>query len=132
MYKRQTLSTDPACDIGPAYIALDHDQRHTLNTGFTANLPLHTWFSTNVYYGSGFSNGLANSGQGPYQGPYLPVHTTFDVSAGHALGERWRISATVINATNHRVLLDNSITIGGFHFNDPRLISAELRYRFKF
>jgi hypothetical protein len=127
-----TLPTDPACDLGPNYIALDHDQRHTLNTGFTANLPLRTWFSTNVYYGSGFSNGLANSGQGPYQGPYLPVHTTFDVSAGHAIGERWRISATAINATNHRVLLDNSITIGGFHFNDPRLITAELRYRFRF
>ena len=134
-----TLPTDPACDLGPNYIALDHDQRHTLNTGFSANLPLHSWFSTNVYYGSGFSNGLACSGPSsclnnpsPYQGPYLPVHTTFDVSAGHSIGERWRISATVINATNHRVLLDNSITFGGFHFNDPRLISAELRYRFKF
>jgi hypothetical protein len=23
-------------------------------------------------------------------------------------------------------------TIGGFHFNDPRMISAELRYRFHF
>jgi hypothetical protein len=126
------LPTDPACDLGPQYIALDHDQRNTLNTGFTATLPLRTWFSTNVYYGSGFSNGLAGANQGPYNGPYLPVHTTFDVSAGHAIGERWRISATVINATNHRVLLDNSITIGGFHFNDPRLVSAELRYRFKF
>ena len=128
-----TNPQDPACTNGGFnYISLDHDQRNTLNTGFEATLPLHTWFSTNVYYGSGFSNGLANSGQGPYQGPYLPVHTTFDASAGHALGERWRISATVINVTNHRVLLDNSITIGGFHFNDPRLISGELRYRFKF
>ena len=41
------------------YIPVDHDQRDTLNTGFTANLPLHTWFATNVYYGSGFPNGLA-------------------------------------------------------------------------
>ncbi len=54
------------------------------------------------------------------------------MSAGHALGERWRLSTSVLNATNHRVLLDNSITIGGFHFNDPRMISAELRYRFHF
>ena len=127
-----TLPTDPACDLGPNYIALDHDQRDTLNTGFTANLPAHTWFSTNVYYGSGFSNGLAGANQGPYNGPYLPVHTTFDVSAGHSLGEHWKFSASMLNATNHRVLLDNSITIGGFHFNDPRLISAELRYRFHF
>jgi hypothetical protein len=127
-----SISTDPACDLGPNYISLDHDQRETLNAGFTANLPQHTWFSTNVYYGSGFSNGLAGANQGPYNGPYLPVHTTFDISAGHALAERWKLSASVLNVTNHRVLLDNSITIGGFHFNDPRLISAGLRYRFHF
>jgi len=127
-----SLPTDPACDLGPSYIALDHDQRETLNTGFTAKLPAHIWFSSNVYYGSGFSNGLAGSGQGPYQGPYLPVHTTFDLSAGHSIGKQWKISASALNLTNHRVLLDNSITIGGFHYNDPRLISAELRYRFHF
>ena len=126
------IQSDPACDLGPQYISLDHDQRDTLNTGFTANLPLHTWFSTNVYYGSGFSNGLAGANQGPYNGPYLPVHTTFDASAGHSLGENWKFSVTAINVTNHRVDLDNSITIGGFHWNDPRLISGELRYRFKF
>jgi outer membrane receptor protein involved in Fe transport len=113
-------------------MTMDHDQRETLNTGFTAKLPQHSWFAANVYYGSGFSNGLAGADQGPYNGAHLPVHTTFDVSAGHSLGERWKVSASVLNATNHRVLLDNSITIGGFHYNDPRLISAELRYRFHF
>ncbi len=127
-----SIPADPACDLGPNYISLDHDQRETLNTGFTANLPLHTWFATNIYYGSGFSNGLAGANQGPYNGPYLPVHTTFDVSAGHSLGERFKLSASCLNVTNHRVLLDNSITIGGFHFNDPRMFSAELRYRFHF
>ena len=127
-----SIPTDPACDLGPGYIALDHDQRNTLNTGFTANLPTHTWFSSNVYYGSGFSNGLADAHVGPFDGAYLPVHTTFDISAGHALGERWKLSATVINVTDHRVLQDNSITIGGFHYNDPRMVSAQLRYRFHF
>jgi hypothetical protein len=124
--------TDPACNLGFSYRPVDHDQRNTLNTGFTANLPLRTWFASNVYYGSGFTNGLANSGVGPYQGKNLPVHTTFDVSAGHPFGERWKFSASVINVTNHRVLTDNSITIGGFHSNDPRMFSAELRYRFHF
>ncbi|HEY1160129.1 MAG TPA: TonB-dependent receptor [Terracidiphilus sp.] len=134
-----TNPNDPACTNGGFnYISLDHDQRDTLNAGFTSNLPLHTWFSTNVYYGSGFSNGLACTdpsscpNNGPYDGPYLPVHTTFDVSAGHSLGERWKLAVNVINATNHRILLDNSITIGGFHYNDPRMFSAELRYRFHF
>jgi hypothetical protein len=133
-----SIPTDPACDLGPNYIPLDHDQRDTLNTGFTAQLPQRTWFATNVYYGSGFSNGLACAdpsscpNNGPYDGAYLPVHTTFDVSAGHNISEHWKISASVLNVTNHRVLLDNSITIGGFHFNDPRMFSAELRYRFHF
>jgi hypothetical protein len=127
-----SIATDPACDLGPDYVALDHDQRNTLNTGFTANLPAHTWFATNVYYGSGFTNGLAGASEGPYNGPYLPVHTTFDASVGHSLGENWKLSATVINATNHRVLLDNSITIGGFHWNDPRMFAVEARYGFKF
>jgi hypothetical protein len=125
-------SSDPACDLGPQYIHLDHDQRNTLNTGFTANLPLRTWFATNVYYGSGFSNGLAGAHEGPYNAVYLPVHTTFDSSIGHAFGERWKLSVTAINVTNHHVLLDNSITIGGFHYNDPRIIAAEAKYRFHF
>jgi hypothetical protein len=128
-----TNPNDPVCTNGGFnYISLDHDQRETLNTGFTASLPMHTWFSTNVYYGSGFSNGLAGANQGPYNGPYLPVHTTFDASAGRAFGERWKFAVNVVNVTNHRVLLDNSITIGGFHYNDARLISADLRYRFHF
>jgi hypothetical protein len=124
--------SDPACNLGPDYTPVDHDQRNTLNTGFTANLPRRTWFATNVYYGSGFTNGLPGADQGPYNGDYLPVHTTFDVSAGRGFGEKWKFSASVLNVTNHRVLLDNSITIGGFHYNDPRMISAQLRYRFHF
>jgi hypothetical protein len=128
-----SLPGDSVCNPGDfAYSPVDHDQRNTLNTGFTASLPAHTWFATNVYYGSGFHNGLAGSGVGPYQGNYMPVHTTFDVSAGHSLGERWKVSASVMNVTNHRVLLDNSVTIGGFHSNDPRMVSGELRYRFRF
>jgi hypothetical protein len=127
-----TNPDDAACNLGPNYIPVDHDQRHTLNTGFTAKLPARTWFASNVYYGSGFTNGLAGTGIGPYNGPNLPVHTTFDASVGHTIGERLSVSVNAINVTNHRVLQDNSITIGGFHFNDPRMFSAQLRYRFHF
>jgi len=123
---------DEACNLGPDYVPVDHDQRHTLNTGFTAKLPARTWFATNVYYGSGFTNGLAGSNVGPYNAPYLPVHTTFDASAGRSFGEKLSISVNALNVTNHRVLQDNSITIGGFHFNEPRMLSAQVRYRFHF
>ncbi len=127
-----SIPTDPSCNIGPAYVPVDHDQRDTLNTGFTLQLPRHSWFSSNVYYGSGLHNGLAGANEGPYNANYLPAHTTFDISGGKSFGEQWRASATIVNVTNHRVLLDNSITVGGFHFNDPRMISGELRYRFHF
>jgi len=124
----------PGCDAGFDYAPVDHDQRHTLNIGFTAHLPMHSWFSSNVYYGSGFSNGLGRdpTDGSPYQGPYLPAHTTFDAAAGTAIGDNWKLAVNVVNVTNHRVLEDNSLTIGGFHWNDPRLISAEVRYRFHF
>jgi hypothetical protein len=121
-----------ACTEGPDYTPVDHDQRHTLNTGFTARLPMRSWFASNVYYGSGFANGLEGSGVGPYNGPYLPAHTTFDSSLGHSFGERLSFAVSAVNVTNHRVLQDNSITVGGFHFNDPRIISAQIRYRFNF
>lgn len=70
--------------------------------------------------------------EGPYNGNYLPVHTTFDASAVHSFGERLYLSVNAINVTNHRLLEDNSITIGGFHYNDARMFSAQLRYRFHF
>ncbi|MGH9591335.1 MAG: TonB-dependent receptor domain-containing protein, partial [Terracidiphilus sp.] len=127
-----SIPGDEACDLGPDYTPVDHDQRDTLNTGFTANLPRHSWLATDVYYGSGFANGLADSSQGPYQGEYLPAHTTFDLSAGHRLGENLDISGEILNVTNHRVLTDNSVTIGGFHWNQPRQAAVTLRYRFAF
>ena len=128
-----SVQGDEVCNPADwSYTPVDHDQRHTLNAGFTARLPERVGFASNVYYGSGFVNGLAGAGQGPYNGSYLPAHTTFDVSANRALGDRWKLSASMVNVTNHRVLLDNSVTVGGFHWNDPRMISAEVRYRFHF
>ena len=127
-----SIPTDPSCNIGQAYVPVDHDQRNTLNTGFTLQLPATAWIASNVYYGSGLHNGLAGANIGPYNANYLPAHTTFDLSGGRNFGDRWRASATIVNVTNHRVLLDNSVTIGGFHYNDPRMIYGELRYRFHF
>src|SRR6266567_1003280 len=44
-----SLPGDDACTPPDfSYEAVDHDQRHTLNTGFTAALPLRTWFAGNV------------------------------------------------------------------------------------
>jgi outer membrane receptor protein involved in Fe transport len=123
---------DPsACVPPPGYSALDHDQRNTLNLGFNGNLPYQITGSFNVYYGSGFSNGY-KSAPSPYTGPYLPSHTTADLALGKSFGKRYTVSLNALNVGNTRVLLDNSLTFGGFHYNDPRQLYAEVRYRFKF
>jgi hypothetical protein len=119
------------CAVPPGYSALDHDQRNTLNLGLNANLPFHLFGAFNVYYGSGFSNGYTDP-PSPYSAAYLPSHTTADLSLGRNFGERLTLSVNALNVGNTRVLLDNSLTFGGFHYNDPRQLYTELRYRFKF
>jgi hypothetical protein len=127
-------STPETCalDIPPGLAPVDHDQRNTLNVGFRTSLPWQSYVSTNVYYGSGFTNGLFDTPQAQYPGTYLPSHTTVDLSLGKTFAEKYSVSVTAVNLANRRVQLDNSLTFGGFHWNDPRQIYAEFRYRFKF
>jgi hypothetical protein len=119
------LTDFSSLDWGP----LDHDQRNTLNVGGDLTLPWRTYASTNVYYGSGFTN--AFPGQ-PYPGNYLPSHTTFDLTLGKDFGERFSASVNAMNVANRRIELDNSVTFGGFHWNNPREVYVELRYRFHY
>ncbi len=123
--------TTNICDPAPpgSFCILDHDQRNTLNIGADVTLPWNSYASTNVYYGSGFANGFPDQ---PYPGDYLPQHTTFDLTLGKQFGERFSASVTALNVANRRVLLDNSETFGGFHWNHPREIFVEVRYRFHF
>ena len=119
-------------DIPPGLAPVDHDQRNTLNVGFNGILPWHAYASTNVYYGSGFTNGLYGLPNAQYPGPYLPSHTTFDLSMGKTFAEKYTFSVNALNVANVRVQLDNSLTFGGFHWNDPRQIYGEFRYRFNY
>jgi carboxypeptidase family protein/TonB-dependent receptor-like protein len=122
--------TDPSCIPPPGYTPLDHDQRNTLNLGFNATLPWRSFASANVYYGSGFTNGEFNPPT--VTNRYLPQHTTFDLSVGKHFGERFTASVTALNVANRHLLIDNSLTFGGFHYNDPREIYAEFRWRFHY
>jgi outer membrane cobalamin receptor len=112
-------------DFSPAEegFYLDHDQRHTFSGGFDLDLPGHTWANSNVYYGSGFTDG---------EGPgHLPGHTTADLALGKSIGESLSVSVTALNVANRGFLLDNSLTFaGGSHFFHPREIFAQVRYRF--
>lgn len=116
-------------DFSPpeGYFPLDHDQRNTLEFGFDANLPWKSFASANVSYGSGFVNGDVSPGPG-----YLPGHTTLDLSLGKEFGERFSLSVVALNVANRHLLIDNSLTFGGTHYNNPREIYAEFRYRFHY
>lgn len=118
-------------DFSPpsGYFPLDHDQRNTLSVGFTTSLPWRAYAAGNVYYGSGFSNGLPDA---QFPGPYLPGHTSVDIALGKSFGERLSASVNALNIANRRLLIDNSVTFGGFHYDDPREIYVELRYRFHY
>ena len=106
------------------YFLLDHDQRHTLHTGFNFRLPYRMTAGGNLYYGSGFTDGESAA--------HLPPHTTFDISIGKTFAEKFTVSVTALNMTNRRFLLDNSETFGGTHYADPRQIYMQLRYRFRY
>jgi outer membrane receptor protein involved in Fe transport len=110
------------------YFLLDHDQRNTLHFGGNVNLPWSSYASTDIYYGSGFTNGNAV----PPEPDHLPGHTTFDVTVGKNFGERFSLGVSGINVANRRVLLDNSFTFGGTHYMNPREIFVQLRYRFHY
>jgi hypothetical protein len=120
--------------VQEGWAPLDHDQRNTLNVGFAMRLPWTSSLNGNVNYGSGFTNGAARSFPGlvPPAPDYLSGHTTLDLSVSKSLGERFSVAINALNVTNSHLLIDDSLTFGGFHFNDPREVYAELRYRFHY
>jgi hypothetical protein len=87
-------------------------------------LPHGIFAASNLSYGSGFTD----SG-GP---AHLPRHTTLNVSLGKSFGEKVSLSVTALNVGNSHLLIDNSLTFGGTHFNNPREVYGELRYRFHY
>jgi outer membrane receptor protein involved in Fe transport len=119
-------------EVPPGFSPVDHDQRNTLNFGYNTSLPWRTYASTNVYYGSGFTNGLYGTPDAQYPGQYLPDHTTVDLALGKTFAEKFTVSVNALNVGDKRVQLDNSLTFGGFHWNDPRQVYVEFRYRFHY
>jgi hypothetical protein len=118
--------------VPPGFGPVDHDQRNTLNVGYNTRLPWQSYASANMYYGSGFTNGLYGTPEAQYPGAYLPAHATVDLAVGKTFAEKYSLSLTALNVGDKRVQLDNSLTFGGFHWNDPRQVYVEFRYRFHY
>ena len=109
---------------GEDFFYLDHDQRDTLSLGGEIDLPLRSWLSYTVNYGSGFLNG---------DGPgHLPSYHTFDLAVGKAFGENWSTKFTATNIGDARYFIDLTNTFGGSHASDPRQVSVQIRYRFHY
>ncbi len=106
------------------FFFLDHDQRHTLSTGFTALLPARSWLSGNVTAGSGFLDG---NGPG-----HLPSYATVDLAVGHSFGENWSAKLTTTNLADKRYFIDRTNSFGGSHVSDPRMVNVQLRYKFHY
>jgi hypothetical protein len=60
----------------------------------------------------------------------LPSHAEFNLSAGKSFGESFSASLTILNLANRHLLVDNSLTFGGVHYNDPRQIYAQIHCKF--
>ena len=129
-YSHQTVEGEGAVaggltDFGPpdGRFLLDHDQRNTLSTGGTTELPAAMWLRANLNYGSGFLDG-----NGP---AHLPRHTTFDAAVGKSF-KRYSVHLTATNVTNRRYRLDVSNTFGGTHFVEPRKVIAQVDWKFHY
>jgi hypothetical protein len=120
----------PGTECGFPAIALDHDQRNTLNLGYNADLPGRFFVGSNVSVNSGLSNGEA--GPPSYQPSHLPSYVVLDLTVGRYLTRDLSLSLTALNVTNRHLLTDNSLTFGGVHWNNPFQIYAELRYKFHY
>jgi TonB dependent receptor/Carboxypeptidase regulatory-like domain/TonB-dependent Receptor Plug Domain len=103
--------------------ALDHDQRNTLNAGVNSQLPWQMEASLDLHVNSGFANGDAPPS-------HLSSNTTFDLRLAKTFSKSFSGSVTVLNVTDRHLLIDNSLTFDGYHWNYPREVFAELRYRF--
>lgn len=91
---------------------------------------------------SAFTLRAITDAAGEFELPQAPigVYRLTIAAAGFAMAERTltldsgtdpvaHVELSIVPATQSVVVEG---TIGGFHFNDPRMISAELRYRFHF
>jgi outer membrane cobalamin receptor len=109
---------------GNEYFYLDHDQRVTFNTGLELTMPRRSWVSGMLLYGSGFL-----LGDGP---DHLSAHTTADVAVGKGLTDDLSLRLTVTNVTDAEFLTGFANSFAGTHYQNPREIGVQVRYKFRY
>ena len=68
-----------------------------------------------------------------FPGAYLPgTRADRPRAREKTFGEKFSVALNALNVANRHLLIDNSLTFGGFHYNNPREIYVEFRYRFHY
>jgi hypothetical protein len=106
------------------FFYLDHDQRVTFNTGFELALPRQFFASATLLYGSGFL-----FGDGPN---HLKSHTTGDISIGKDVTDKLLVRLTMLNVTNEHFLTGFANSFAGTHYQNPREVGVQFRYKFHY
>ena len=106
------------------YFYLDHDQRVTFNTGVELLLPRQFWVAGMLLYGSGFL-----LGNGP---DHLSTHTTGDVALGKNVTKDLLLRLTVTNIADAQFLTGFANSFAGTHYQNPREIGFQVRYKFTY
>ena len=109
---------------GNEYFYLDHDQRVTFNTGFELLLPRRFWLPAMLPYGSGFLLRECPD--------HLSPHTTETSPPARTSRRTWSLRVTVINIANAAFLTGFANSFAGTHYQNPREIAAQVRYKFKY
>jgi outer membrane receptor for ferric coprogen and ferric-rhodotorulic acid len=60
------------------------------------------------------------------------IATVLNVPVGKSFGENWAVKLSGTNLANKHYFVDFSNTFGGSHFGEPRMISAQVRFRFHY
>ena len=109
---------------GNEFFYLDHDQHVTFNTGFELTLPGQFSASSTLLYGSGFLHG-----DGPN---HLKPHTTGDLAIGKDINEKLLVRLTILNFTNEDFLTGFANSFAGTHYQNPREVGLQFRYKFHY
>jgi hypothetical protein len=109
---------------GNEFFYLDHDQHVTFNTGFELALPSQFFASATLLYGSGFL-----LGDGP---DHLKPHTTADLAIGKDINEKLLVRLTILNFTNEDFLTGFANSFAGTHYQNPREVGLQFRYKFHY
>jgi hypothetical protein len=109
---------------GNQFFYLDHDQHVTFNTGVELTLPHQFFTSATLLYGSGFL-----LGDGPH---HLKPHTTGDIAVGKDISNRLLVRLTILNVSNEDYLTGFANSFAGTHYQNPREMALQFRYKFHY